>query len=109
VQERRDHGHHKSRARLLERLDTMVENGRLTKEEAERLRTAGESSEFDVAVHEIRLRHARARVDEAVEDGRLTRAEGDALVERLENGEDPRIVRGLGRRAVSGARGDTRD
>jgi Ni,Fe-hydrogenase III small subunit len=87
----------------------MVASGRITQEEAARVRAAGESSEFDVAVREIRLRHARERLDQVVEDGRVTKAEADALRERLNKGDDPRIVRRLGRRAVSGDRGDADD
>jgi hypothetical protein len=87
----------------------MVESGRITQEEAARVRAAGESSEFDVAVREIRLRHARERLDQVVEDGRVTKAEADDLRERLNKGDDPRIVRRLGRRAVSGDQGDADD
>jgi polyhydroxyalkanoate synthesis regulator phasin len=104
-----NHGQPRSRARVLERLDAMVASGRITQEEAARVRAAEESGEFDVAVREIRLRHARARLDQVVEDGRVTKAEADALRERLNKGDDPRIVRSLGRRAVSGDRGDADD
>ncbi len=68
----------------------MVEAGRLTEEEAERLRGAANARVFDDAVLEIRVRHARARLDEAVGDGRLTQNEADALLERVEHGEHPR-------------------
>jgi hypothetical protein len=100
VHERSDeHAQPRNRARLLERLDKMVEAGRLTEDEAARLRGAAESSEFSDAVGEIRRRHATARLDDAVADGRLTPEETGALRERLENGEDPRFLRGLGRGA----------
>jgi polyhydroxyalkanoate synthesis regulator phasin len=99
VHERRDtHTQPTSRARLVKRLDKLVEAGRVTPEEAARLRAATDSSEFDDTVLEIRLRHARVIVDEAVADGRVSQAEADVLLERLRNREDPSFLRGLRRR-----------
>ena len=71
---------HIDRDDLIERLDEMVEAGRLTEEQAERLRTAHQPGEFDDVVREIRLEHIRARVDAALEDGRLTQEEADAML-----------------------------
>jgi hypothetical protein len=79
----------------------MVEAGRVTDEEAERVRTAADSGERDEAVRGIRLRHARARVGAEVRDGRVTQDEADLILRRLENGEHPRLLRGLRRRKSS--------
>ena len=93
-------------ARLIERLDRLVEAGRLSEEEAERLRTAAASGELDDAVRQIRLKHARVRICAAVEGRQLTQDEADAIVERLENGEDPRFLHALRRRLRTGSGGD---
>lgn len=93
-----NHAWLKKGARLVEKLDKMVKAGRLSEEEAERLRTAATSDELDDAGREIQLGHARARVTAAVEDGSLTQDESRAILDRLDQGEDPRFLRGLGRR-----------
>lgn len=86
-------------ARLVERLDKMVRAGRITEEDAERLRAAAKSGELKDAAREIQLRHARGKVSAAVEDGRLSQEQADAIFDRLEKGEDPRfLLRGLRRR-----------
>lgn len=87
---------------LLQRLDRLVEAGRLTKVEAARLRAAADAGELEEAARAIQLRHARARVDDAVEKGEVTRDEADVLLDRLDRGEDPRILRGLRRRLGRG-------
>ena len=76
---------------LLERLDKMVEAGRITEEEAQRLRAA-EPGKRDNLIREIRLHHARAKLDPAVADGRLTQDEADDILGRLANGERPRFL-----------------
>jgi hypothetical protein len=81
------------RDRLLPRLGPMVESGRLTPEEAERLRGATDSSEFNGAVREIRVRHAGMQLDAAVADGRTTRVEADGFLDRLRRGEHGRFLR----------------
>jgi hypothetical protein len=86
-----------SRKRLLERVTKMLESGRITLDEAERLRCAEGSSQFNAIVGEIRGRHAGARLDQAVQDGRLTRDEADVLLGRVEDGEHPRVLQGLRR------------
>ncbi|HEX3393098.1 MAG TPA: hypothetical protein VHS52_01110 [Acidimicrobiales bacterium] len=79
--------------RLLARLDHMVESGRVTEDEAARLRAADGPQEIDHAVGAIRLRHAGARLDAAVADGDMSREEADGFLERLRNGEHPRGLR----------------
>lgn len=83
----------KSRGRLVERLDHMVEAGRVTEDEAGRLRAANGPAEFDDVVRAIRVRHATARLDAAVEDGEMSEEEADGLLVRLRNGEHPRSLR----------------
>lgn len=87
---------------LLGRLDKMVEAGRIAEGDAARLRAAAESGGFDGAVLEIRLKHAKARVGLAVEQGRMTQAEANAILQRLDNGEDPLLVLRRRRRPVHG-------
>jgi hypothetical protein len=96
------------RDRLLGRLDKMLEGGRVTEEEARRLRVAADSEDFDEAVREIRLRHATERLGEALDDGRITPEEAATFRERLKNGEDPRFLRGL-RRGARPRAGDAQE
>ena|SRR5215472_6758597 len=85
--------HELSPERLLRQLDRMVELGRVTQDEADRLRAATEPAEVEAVVREIRDRHAGERLRAAVERGRLTGAEADGLAARLRAGEDPRALR----------------
>ena len=89
---------HQGGSRLLARLDKMVAAGRITAEDAVRLRAAGDSADLEAEVRRIRLRHATARVDEAVADGGLAPEEAEALLGRVRNGEHPRGLRGKHRR-----------
>lgn len=93
-----NHQGSRRRAQLLDNLDKMVAAGRVTKVEAERLRAAAKPGDFDDAARDIRRRHVTAKVDAAVEDGSLSNQEAEAILERLQNGEDPRFLRGLRRR-----------
>ncbi len=76
----------------------MVEAGRVTVEEAQRVRSAADSEELDHAVRAIRLRHARARFEAEVRDGGMSADEAQVILQRLEDGEHPRLLRGLRRR-----------
>jgi polyhydroxyalkanoate synthesis regulator phasin len=73
--------------RVLQHLDRMVSAGRVTAEEAERLRGAGDVAAFDAALAEIRTGHAGPDLDAAVADGQLTQPEADELLDRLRRGE----------------------
>jgi len=84
---------------LDKRLTKMVAAGRLTEEEAKRMRAASTASEREEAARTVQMRHARSRLEEAVDSGRLTPAEAEAFVERLDRGEDVSILRGVRRRA----------
>jgi hypothetical protein len=81
------------------RLDKMVAAGRLTDDEAARLRAAKSAVEREDLARAIQVRHARRRIDEAVENGRLTEAEAKDYVDRLDSGEDLKFLRGLRRRS----------
>lgn len=79
--------HTMDEARLMQRLDAMVANGRITAEEAEELRAAEGTDAFDEAVARVRARHARAHTDPAVADGTMSQEEADHLLERVLAGE----------------------
>jgi polyhydroxyalkanoate synthesis regulator phasin len=81
------------RARVIKRLDRMVDSGRLTDEEADRIRAAREPGEFDRVARDISVRHAQARVSAAVADGSITKQDAAEFVERLKTGEHPRSLR----------------
>lgn len=81
------------RQRIIERLDQMVESGRVTGQEAERLRAAREPNAFDAVIRDIRVRHAGARLGTAVDDGSLTQEDADGFLEQMTKGEHPRSLR----------------
>ncbi len=81
------------RKRLVERADQMAKSGRLTDEEAERLRSAGEPGEFDEVIKSIRVRHAGAKLAAAVEDGSVSPEEADGFLDRLRKGEHSAALR----------------
>jgi hypothetical protein len=86
--------------RLLCRLGKMEASGRITGEEAEGVRTA-DPGEVDEATRAIRLRHARERLEGDVRDGRTTQDEADVILQRLADGEHPRLLLDLPRRRRS--------
>jgi hypothetical protein len=73
--------------RVLQHLEGMVSAGRVTAEEAEGLRGAGDAAAFDAALAEIRARHAGPDLGAAVADGQLTQPEADELLDRLRRGD----------------------
>ena len=83
----------KRRKRLAERADQMAKSGRLTRQEAERLRSADNPGEFDEVVRNIRVRHAGAKLGAAVEDGSVTREDADGFLDRLRSGEHSAALR----------------
>jgi hypothetical protein len=95
------------RRQLLDRLDRMVSSGRLTDDEAGRLRAAEGPEEFDAAVRDVRVRHAGTAMDARIAEGAMSREEADALLERLRRGEHPSGIRadvaGRGRGGPAGA------
>jgi hypothetical protein len=91
--------------RLMARLERMLAAGRITSEEAARLRTASGTDELDREAKQIRMRHFRAQVNAALADGRLSRSEAEALLDRLAQGESPRVLSGL----LAASKGQARD
>lgn len=77
----------KDQQRILQRLDHMVSTGRITPEEAERLRAAGDADAFQSVMGEVMARHAGPDLDAAVAAGRMTPSEADDLKDRLSRGE----------------------
>src|SRR5262245_5227728 len=77
----------KRRDRLLGRLDRIVQTGRMTEAEANRIRSARSADEFNAVARDIRVRHAKADLDRAVEAGTLARADADAILEQVALGE----------------------
>jgi polyhydroxyalkanoate synthesis regulator phasin len=92
------------RDRLVERLDPMVESGRVTQSEADRLRAAEGQGEFDEVAIGIRARHAGGKLDEAVAGGHMTREEADAYLERMKKGEHIPGLRAQLRKLLPGTR-----
>lgn len=93
-----DNVNQRSAGRLFGRLEKMVAAGRITDEEAARLRAAAESGDLDAEVGRIRRGHVHAKVEAAVEEGSLTAAEAEKVLEQVENGAHPRVLRTLLRR-----------
>jgi hypothetical protein len=83
---------------LAARIHKMLAAGRITEDEADRVREAAGSGDLHAVVADIRLRHAQRWVDAAVADGRMTQAEADRTLERLARGEHPRPPRSGRRR-----------
>jgi len=75
------------RTRIVEQLDHMVASGRVTEDEAVRMRAASSATEFDAVVAEVRARHAAPRLAAAVEAGEMTQSEADGALARLRAGE----------------------
>jgi hypothetical protein len=82
------------RTRLIQSLDRMVASGRVTEDEAARLRAAeGDAEAFDAAAREIRVRHATPKLVAAVQGGKMTQGEADTVLEQLRAGEHSRSLR----------------
>lgn len=87
------HGEQRGSPRqVLERLDKLVQAGRVSEEEAERLRQAAGTNQFAEIVREFRLAHVSERLDEAVSHGQLPEDEAAVILERLESGEPPKFL-----------------
>jgi hypothetical protein len=80
--------------RVLRQLDRMVAAGRVTTQEAERLRRAQDAADLESVMGEIRARHAGPDLEAAVQAGQLTGAEADDLKHRIRRGDHPRGLRG---------------
>jgi hypothetical protein len=73
--------------RIVEQLDNMVAAGRVTSEEAARVRATAGTPEFHAALGAIRARHAQVHTDDGVAAGRLSREEADTALHRIRDGE----------------------
>jgi hypothetical protein len=83
--------------RFESRLDKMVQAGRVSEEEAARLRAADPATRGEM-IRQIQLRHAGARLEEEVRAGRATSGDADDILARLAKGESPRILGRLRRK-----------
>jgi polyhydroxyalkanoate synthesis regulator phasin len=79
--------------RIMQQVDRMVASGRITEEEAARLRAAEGTAEFDAVVGTIRARHAGGHMEAAVAEGDMSREEADGYLARLRIGEHPKGLR----------------
>ena len=70
------------------RVGKMEKAGRVTAEEADRVRAAADEEQLEAAILAIRLRHARAKLDKDVRRGRMTADEADVMIQRIQQGED---------------------
>jgi hypothetical protein len=86
--------------RIIEQLDRMVVSCRVTPEEADRLRVAAGTTEFDAVMGAIRARHAQVHTDAAVAAGTMRPEEAAAALERVRRGDHSadlrRHIRGAG-------------
>lgn len=86
--------------RILEQLDRMVASGRITPEEANRLRGAAGTTEFDAVMTNIRARHAQAHTDAAVAAGTMSPEDAAAALASVRQGNHSadlrRRIRGTG-------------
>jgi hypothetical protein len=79
--------------RVLRQLDRMVTAGRVTTQEAERLRAARDAAGFEAVMSEIRARHAGPELEAAVRAGQLSGAEAEDLQHQIRRGDHPRGLR----------------
>jgi len=88
----------KAQLKLLRQLDRLVNAGRITTQEAERLRSAGTDQEFEDQLRYIRRRHVRGQVRAAASRGLLSQTEADDLLQSFERTGDPHLLSDLRRR-----------
>jgi hypothetical protein len=91
------HGDAHSGEQLVARIEKMLAAGRITEDEAARVRAA-ETGTIDDVVREIQLRHAREWRAAAVAEGRVSERDAAEALDRLERGDDPDAIRALRRR-----------
>ena len=70
-----------------------VASGRVTKQEAMRLRAASSPGEVNEVIREISGRHAGLKIMAAVDDGSMSKDEADAFRDRLRTGEHRNSLR----------------
>jgi hypothetical protein len=87
----------------------LVASGRITAEEAERLRAAEPSGQAEGVLTSIRARHAATSLEAAVDAGKLSREEADLILEQISSGAHSPELRARIRRLapdVDGSRDD---
>ena len=77
--------------RLEGHLARLVTAGRITADDAARVRAAADGGDLEGELRRIRLAHVRARLDAAVLDGRMSDDEAAEVIARVEADEDPRL------------------
>jgi hypothetical protein len=78
--------------RLRARVDKMLAAGRVTAEDAARVRAAADGDDLGAVVAEIRRRHAAEWLERMVKAGRIELREAEVMRRRLKRGEDPHSV-----------------
>lgn len=84
---------HINKDRIMEQLHRMVETGRISDAEAQRLRATRGTAEFATALNEVRARHAATHLDRAAEEGRIGREQGADFLDRVRAGDHSRRLR----------------
>lgn len=79
--------------RIIDQLEKMVASGRITPDEADRLRAATGTAEFDFVMGAIRARHAQAHTRAAVADGKMSQEAAHALLDSVRDGEHSAALR----------------
>jgi polyhydroxyalkanoate synthesis regulator phasin len=79
--------------RIVEQLHRMVETGRISDAEAQRLRSTRGTAEFAAVLNEVRARHAAAHLDRAVEEGRMGAEQAADFLDRVRAGDHSRRLR----------------
>ncbi|HUY86275.1 MAG TPA: hypothetical protein VMU77_04120 [Acidimicrobiales bacterium] len=79
--------------RIVQQIDKMVASGRITEDEASRLRAAEGTPDFELAVGEIRARHAGEGLEPSVSSGEMTQEQADNYLDRIRSGEHPKGLR----------------
>ncbi len=79
--------------RIVSQIDKMVASGRITEQEAVRLRATEGTADFDAAVAGIRARHAAVHMEGAIGAGQMSQEEAASYLDRLRNGEHPKGLR----------------
>jgi len=79
--------------RIMEQVDAMVASGRITPDEADLLRAARATGEFEAVIAGIRAWHAGVHTAAAVTEGRMSEEWAGALLERVRAGEHTRELR----------------
>jgi hypothetical protein len=86
--------------RIIEQLDRMVASGRISLDEASRLRAAEGTPDFDAVMASIRARYARVHTDAAVAASAMSPEEAEASLEWVRGGDHSgelrRRLRGAG-------------